>query len=475
MNELDYLLYFYNYIYSDEPSIDRSFQVDYVQFDGFKNWLINHNIYIDAIMKINEAMFNLAKSAKSASKIEQLLHINLTEELLKIKHQYEHMIHVVFFKGNDDFPTFSIEKENVVFHYIENALDEHYLSLTDPSQPFLFGIFHADEYPGALIFTKDKQRFFKMNDENDISALSDLLDDPCLFEYKETGYSYYIHLSDTHFNSRKYKALECLYESLNILTSLIKTDHQLKVFITGDLMNTPNEKNMYMANDFMHTVKKHYHADVTFILGNHDMITAGLSMSTREKTKAIAYLLGEKIKILEDDKIILLKIDSNMSGNFARGRIGERQLAEIEYELSDVEHLEEYTIAALLHHHVYPVTKADFIKRKWNEKFIIGKLMDSSKSLIDSQKFIDWLEKHHIHYVFHGHKHVPFLLNKHNSYVISAGSATGTLKESESRYLSYNLLKYDYIKKQFVSCFIFYKDKKESKKLRIETYLMEEK
>ena len=132
MNELDYLLYFYNYIYSDEPSIDRSFQVDYVQFDGFKNWLINHNIYIDAIMKINEAMFNLAKSAKSASKIEQLLHINLTEELLKIKHQYEHMIHVVFFKGNDDFPTFSIEKENVVFHYIENALDEHYLSLTDP-------------------------------------------------------------------------------------------------------------------------------------------------------------------------------------------------------------------------------------------------------------------------------------------------------------------------------------------------------
>ena len=58
---------------------------------------------------------------------------------------------------------------------------------------------------------------------------------------------------------------------------------------------------------------------------------------------------------------------------------------------------------------------------------------------------------------------------------MSAGSATGTLKESESRYLSYNLLKYDYIKKQFVSCFIFYKDKKESKKLRIETYLMEEK
>ena len=196
-------------------------------------------------------------------------------------------------------------------------------------------------------------------------------------------------------------------------------------------------------------------------------------MATRGKGKAIAYLLGEKIQVFEDDKLIVLKIDSNMSGNFARGAIGARQMAEIEYELSAIDHLEDYTIVAMLHHHVYPVVKSDFLKRKWNEHFIIGKLMDLSKALTDAKSFTTWLKDMHIRYVVHGHKHVPFFMQKNGTYIVSAGSATGSLKESESKYLSYNVLKYNYQTQSFTNCCIIYRDKKNAQRLKIETYLFD--
>lgn len=65
-------------------------------------------------------------------------------------------------------------------------------------------------------------------------------------------------------------------------------------------------------------------------------------------------------------------------------------------------------------------------------------------------------------------------MNKKGTYYISAGSATGGLKESESHYYSYNVLRYDYMDKKMKTCLIFYDDKKKSERQRVEVYLMEE-
>lgn len=102
-------------------------------------------------------------------------------------------------------------------------------------------------------------------------------------------------------------------------------------------MNSPNTKNMYQANSFMTMIRKRYKADITFVLGNHDMIVKGLSIGGRQRTKVIAYLLGEKIKVIEKDKIVLVKIDSNAGGNLARGMITRRQLDQIDSELAGIE------------------------------------------------------------------------------------------------------------------------------------------
>lgn len=91
-------------------------------------------------------------------------------------------------------------------------------------------------------------------------------------------------------------------------------------------MNSPNTKNMYQANSFMTMIRKRYKADISFVLGNHDMIVKGLSIGGRQRTKVIAYLLGEKIKVIEKDKIVLVKIDSNAGGNLARGMITKKTI-----------------------------------------------------------------------------------------------------------------------------------------------------
>ena len=75
-------------------------------------------------------------------------------------------------------------------------------------------------------------------------------------------------------------------------------------------MESPNRKNMYLANDFMNSLKKRYKANVTFILGNHDVIVHGFNMARNQKSKVIAYLLGENIKVLEKEKMILIKMDT---------------------------------------------------------------------------------------------------------------------------------------------------------------------
>ena len=154
--------------------------------------------------------------------------------------------------------------------------------------------------------------------------------------------------------------------------------------------------------------------------------------------------------------------------------ITRRQLDQIDSELAGIENLEDYTIVVLLHHHVFKVSKSDFLKIQWREKSIFGSIMDKSKALVDANMFATWLQQRHIKYVLHGHKHVPYFMNKYGTYYISAGSATGGLKESESHYYSYNVLRYDYMDKKMKTCLIFYDDNKKAERKRVEVYIMEE-
>lgn len=197
-------------------------------------------------------------------------------------------------------------------------------------------------------------------------------------------------------------------------------------------------------------------------------------MGRTQKSKVIAYLLGEHVKVIEDEKLVIIKIDSTSEGNLARGKVGQRQLKEIDDELDTIDHLEDYTIIVMVHHHVYPITKAQFLKTKWHEKTFINKILESSKALVDADLLIQWLDKRHIQYVLHGHKHLPFFRKEEQKFIISGGSSTGSLKESKSKYISYNLIKYNNLEKKMKTCIIFYDDKQKTECQRVEVYLFEE-
>jgi len=480
MDKFHILNNFFNIISGNETAYMRYMFSDYPQFRSFRSWLQKRNIDINVLNMIDEQTFRMVSPKMKASDVNAFLHSDFALEMDNIAKLYQNRLQVVMIPSLYKKIEYKldIQDENIDYYEIEDVFNPNDLSFFDPFPAFLTAITHCDLWGGVLIFNNDDEVFYPIHSHQDVSYIHHALsckEDIFSLLRQENHDSYYIHLSDLHLGrERSEKGLNQLYISLDNLIAKLHTSYQPKVLITGDLMDTPNRKNMYQANDFMNNLKKKYKANVTFILGNHDVIVHGFNVARDQKSKVVAYLLGENIKVIEDEKIILIKIDTTSEGNLARGKVGIRQLQEIDDELEAIDHKEDYTMIVMLHHHVYPITKAQFLKTKWHEKTFINRIIETSKVLIDAKMLIGWLDKRNIKYVLHGHKHLPFFRKEDGKFIISGGSSTGGLKESKSKYISYNLLKYNVLEKRMKTCIIFYDDKAKSECQRVEVYLFEE-
>ena len=421
-------------------------------FDNYQKWLKQRGIEFNWLNNIDTNSLNLVLKRTSVKEIEAMLHINISDEIdnfIEQERKYTHHILIntdSFFKTNPNDRIYSIQIE----------LEENSYFFINPAQVFNVALLEANHWPGTLTITQQKTYFTSKNYKN----------------YQDQQ-SYFIHLSDLHLGTRKNNnGKVALLRSLDHFFETITPSIRPKILITGDLMNSPNRKNMYLASGFINDLKKRYHSDITFILGNHDMIVHGLNLFKTQKAKVVAYLLDENIKVLEKEKIILIKINSAYEGYLARGKVGALQLREIDNELSTIDCLHEYQMIVMIHHHVFPIDKAEFLKRKWNEHKVIAKLIDSSKELIDSDLLVDWLKKRHIRYILHGHKHIPFFKKHQQFFVVSCGSSCGIIKESKIKYLSYNVLKYDIATKKMELCLIYY-DSLIDHQRRIELHFMD--
>jgi len=480
MEKFNILNTFFNIISNNESAYIRDLFSDYQYLQEFKKWLNDKNISFECLTAIDEEAMKMIRPHMKSFEVDILLHIPFEEEVKSIIHNYEDRLQVVMIPslGKKIKYSLDIHDEEIDYYEIEDVFHYNDLSFLDPFPSFLTALDQVDEWGGALIFSKDNEVFYPISSKEESLFVSNVLKKKDSIFYllkKEYENSYFLHLSDLHLGRDKsQKGLNQLTSSLNSLIPKLSSTYPIKALITGDLMDSPNRKNMYLANDFMNDLKKKYKANVTFILGNHDVIVHGFNLLRRQKSKVVAYLLGENIKVFEQEKIIIIKIDTTSEGNLARGKVGIRQLNEIDDELEAISHLEEYTMIVMLHHHVYPIDKAQFLKTKWHEKTFINHIIETSKELIDANLLIEWLDKKNIHYVLHGHKHLPFFRKIDDKYIVSGGSSTGGLKESKSKYISYNLLKYDVKEKIMKTCLIFYDDKAKADCQRVEVYLFEE-
>lgn len=480
MERFNILNNFFNIIAGNESAYMRYMFSQYDHLDMFCQWLKEKQIKSYTLDSIDQDIFKMLSPKMKANDVNAFLHQDFMLDMNQIAQTYKDRLHVVMLPPIDKTIEYHlhIKNEAIDYYEVDEVFNQNDLSFFDPFPAFLIAMTHCDMWGGVLIFNQSDEVFYPIHSEDDVKYVTMLLEenqDVSSILKNDTDDSYFLHLSDLHLGKDKnIKGLNQLDISLENLIPKLHTSYLPKVLITGDLMDTPNRKNMYLANDFMNDLKKKYKANVTFILGNHDVIVHGFNMARNQKSKVVAYLLGENIKVIEDEKIIIIKIDTTSEGNLARGKVGLRQLQEIDDELEAIDHKEDYTFIVMLHHHVYPITKAQFLKTKWHEKTFINRIIETSKVLIDAKVLIDWLEKNHIQYVLHGHKHLPFFRRVDGKYIISGGSSTGGLKESKSKYISYNLLKYNVHEKKMKLCIIFYDDKTKSECQRAEVYLFEE-
>ncbi|MEG0277013.1 MAG: metallophosphoesterase [Coprobacillus sp.] len=481
MNDFDFINTFFNIVYQNESAYMRDFTYSHDYVKCFHQWLNKRSIAFESLNEIKFEDFYMFRKNMKAIDMDRLFHYSLCDDINRIVEDYKDATHILYIHGLNNEKTIDIpfsKYQDVYFYTIHDSFIKEDLSFFDPFESFFCAMNHVDLWPGVLIFNEKKQVFTSITNQDDFEKLLKHIDNQDdLFEtYKSYGEdAYFVQLSDMHLGKNKrQKGLAQLYSSLDNIVPKLYSNYKLNILITGDLMESPNRKNMYLANDFMNSLKKIYKANVTFILGNHDVIVHGFNMARNQKSKVIAYLLGENIKVLEKEKVILVKMDTTSEGNLARGKIGQRQLDEIDDELSIIENIDDYMLVVMVHHHVYPIGKAQFLKTKWHEKTFINRIVETSKVLVDAPMLIEWLKKRNVRYVFHGHKHLPFLRHRDGIYYIGAGSATGGLKESQSRYISYNVIKYNTQDKRIKTCMIFYDDKAKAERQRVEVYLFRE-
>ncbi|MFQ8706870.1 MAG: metallophosphoesterase family protein [Thomasclavelia sp.] len=473
MNEYDLINCYLNLIFDDSITYFNRILDGYRGFCQFRKWMRKRNINLNAIENIGYDTFMAISKAKRVDQITERIDPKHLQELIdyvnieRDKYQiivlssfdYNESINI-YLTSKQIIKDFSNDKVSVI--NCHSLLKKDDLTFYGPFKHFISALYQIDRWPGLLIFKGEDWSFVPVYTIKDIQDVMFKINHDTIFssKYLSPYDSYFVQLSDLHLGSKKKnEGRLALEESLDETCKQLRSYYQLKFLITGDLMNSPNRKNMYEASGFMKLLKNKYGGDVSFILGNHDVIVNGFNIFKRQKSKVIAFLLNESIKVFEEEKIILIKIDSTVEGNLARGKVGQKQLSDIDEELENIPNLPEYTLVAMLHHHLFQITRDEFLKQRWREKVFVGRIMDSSKALVDSQELVWWLRKHQIQYVLHGHKHLPFFNNHDGMYVIAAGSSCGSgAKESDSRYLSYNVLKYNHRYKRFKYCFIIYDD-----------------
>ncbi len=485
MNDYDALNAYLHMLQANYFSFFNQMFQDHRCFVFMQEWLVRNSISIPFINNMTLNQYEQCKNATTIVDLSIFTNSDCKKELEVVRNQEQHKYHVLFLHGIENTSSFNrrfidevflsrFTRNNCRLYHSSYMYGKGDLSFREPHDAFLSALYQIDRWPGIVVIKNGEYRFIQTNTIEDVEDVFIQIDNESVFQKKdEDGDMYIVHLSDLHLGPKK-KIIQrdVLENSLDLLYQQIPSNRRIQYIITGDLMNSPNRKSMYAASSFINLLKRKYHGDVSFVLGNHDVIVKGFNIKKIARAKVIAYLLGGNVRIKEDERLIFIELNSTVEGYLARGKVGQEQLEQIDAELSKIPNLEEYTIIALLHHHVIPIPKDKFLKRKWYENMFIGRWIDNGKTLQDADEIIEWLKKRKITYVLHGHKHLPFFNYTDGVYTIACGSSCGGgASERKSRYLSYNVLKYDVLSQHMKYCIIYYEDTTHIGRKRVKVHL----
>lgn len=262
---------------------------------------------------------------------------------------------------------------------------------------------------------------------------------------KKSPSHYLFHLSDLHFGTKKADRNELrLKQLLKSQLSVLTDEDTVSFVITGDVVQSPNISNQKDFDSFAEFLEGRTGETPIRVLGNHDINTNGLAILG--SNQRVTSLTSEypRYEILEDPKVILLLFNSNISGPLGKGEIGQDQMAKMGNQLDNLQNLGDYTLVAVMHHHLRTLPKPGYYDRIWFERFIPSDFVEEFLTLDDAAIFEEWLRKRNVSIVLHGHKHIQYVKEYDGLWVISCGSSTGqiTHKEKGKTYLSFNVISF---------------------------------
>ena len=253
-----------------------------------------------------------------------------------------------------------------------------------------------------------------------------------------------IHLSDVHIGCKQASLrLPRLVQLVRNIMQEIGENRKFIIAVSGDLMDSPDERNLNEVRSFLDTLANLSDEAVITCLGNHDVRKDGY---LAEDLKMVMRLpsLGDSVRSFCDGKLGVVSFNSVIKGKLAKGFIGEQQMADIANQLDRNRKIRGARLIGMVHHHPVPVEVPEWYARPFYEKWL-GEAFEKTDSLEDAKEFLAFIESRGFGCVIHGHKHIPHIGKSAGGVPIyGCGSSVGKVDTIDKRpYMSLNLINYN--------------------------------
>jgi hypothetical protein len=339
------------------------------------------------------------------------------------------------------------------------------LTLTDVFWAFKTAVECLEDWPGMLVWTlRDQAAFLPFPSEmrEDIEKSSiwvlsrlganlntdvDILSSEYRREFPASQRSRsqslkILHLSDMHLGSdAAEERLPRVHELIRAAVRKMSDGSRILPLVTGDLIDTTNEKNVNKVRLFMDFLANLNTEPPISLLGNHDVREDGyLSDNFRQVMRLPAVPAG--VEWFDDQRVGLVCFNSVMGGKIARGLIGEAQFGDIGSAIDRKRNSEAYTLIGALHHHPISVATPEWYQQPFYER-IFGRFFEKTEALEDSNQFLQFVQARRMAAVLHGHKHIPRIESTWNPSIpiYGCGSTVGKIAAKDGgAYMSMNVI-----------------------------------
>lgn len=214
-----------------------------------------------------------------------------------------------------------------------------------------------------------------------------------------------LQLSDLHFGAGAVTKLKLAYVEQDLrgrIDSVRNTGGVVQPIITGDLMDTPSQKNLEEFEAFRNRLTDYSKTEVICIPGNHDMRRKGFLW---RKWEALAGLEWKHVVASDVCKVIFVCFDTSRDARLAQGRITDNQFLDVATRLTELcrrGNYSDYMKVALTHHHPFS-TRDDEI----DTLPFLGIREEQFLRMENGDHLVRWCASKQIPLILHGHKHKP--------------------------------------------------------------------